>query len=550
MALADRLYAWLASTPDAELDRALGDALRRAEPAWASRIINLLVDRPCVSSWTALVGSYAKLTPLTRQRLLAFPAQVEEAIIKTLRSTDEDARVNALRCLLDEPNDRLLYMLPDALRDPAPPVRSLAASALRQSAERLHENGAEGTRGEVAQALQEAVRALDLHHHLELVEAALWYMRELSEEIWKNLNTYRSRLPLLLSERIHEWNKPQAARFFLEALTHPNWRTAAIETLARWHGPERLTAILRESDLLHNAEFCAALRYVRKPAWFNGLSETLSEAPAELRAMAPRWLVKAGFAQDDRVELLARWIESRDPELRRGAVFAAASLGGDAAERLLMGVAKDHTPLATFARWFLAGDAELVSLAPPSASQIHRADAPQAADEAPHIDAPAAPENEWFDLAWRACAAASKSAKTQLVAALAGIATNQHGWLKRRLHAADGHDRVLALEIVAAADLTSVCRDTIEHLLGDVDSAVRDRARAMLQALSTGKSTPTKPAASSALAPLDEDEQGFLRTLLKQIAAGDAPNDAAHIAGVCKMLRRALSDATTTEASA
>lgn len=539
MALVERLYQWLAQTPDPELDRALGVALRQCEDAWRPRVVETLLARQDVGAWVALLGAYAKLSPAARESFREQPELVEEAISKALRSGDDTARRDALRCLLDQPNDRLLFLLPDALRDSQPQIRGLAARALRAAAERLVGGEEAEPQREVAQALREALRSLDFHHHVDLAEAALWHCRELSAEIWKQLNTYRTRLPLIVTERLHEWDKPALARFLLEALTHPSWRTAAAALLSRWQGAAHLTAILRESALLQDDGFREALRSVHRPTWFVGVDRHLAEAPADLRGFAPRWLVSLGLPREERLKLLSVWIDSPDTALQRGAVFAAATLESGDAERLLAGVASRQASLAAFARWFLRGDVAVIAPALAPASDIGAARAPEGQAEVS--------ENEWVRLAWDACRAAEGPARSALLAALVDERVSPRLPLTRRLRSTNVADRLLALEAIAVTKRSATMRGELERLRDDPDSAVRERAKSLLLARSSAPlSRDTRPFNAT---PLDEDERELLRTLLKKLASEAQVESGAYVAGVCKLLRRALATEAVREAS-
>jgi hypothetical protein len=315
---ADRLYKWLAElpSPDAELILAVG--LQRAEPAYFDKIVHLLFERGSDAAWAGLISNYPLLKPELRARLRADPQRMRSGLVRVLRGGSPQGRCNALEALRDTPEPALAYLLPDLLRASSSDVRRAAAVTLRCLAEMVVDGAAESQsdkRVDVVRAVWEALRGFDSHYRLEVVECALWFTHDLGRDLWAVLANRRSPTAHVVSANLNSWDSPRLARFLLEALTQPAWRIAARDLLTRWQGADRLTTILRNSDLLRHPEFRDSLNSLRRPAWFAGLHD-LRELPKELWVQAPEWLVLLGLRPEDKLTLLANWSDTAFADLR------------------------------------------------------------------------------------------------------------------------------------------------------------------------------------------------------------------------------------------
>jgi HEAT repeat protein len=130
MALADKVYEWLANGPTPGSERALADALRYAEPAYFDRLANCLIGRRTPAAWSALISRYTDLSADIRIAIKAEPDLVMAGISTAMKSGEADVRMNALEAYSDTPSERLSHLLPEALRDPSLPVRSRAADGV------------------------------------------------------------------------------------------------------------------------------------------------------------------------------------------------------------------------------------------------------------------------------------------------------------------------------------------------------------------------------------------------------------------------------------
>lgn len=368
MPLADRLYEWLAVEPSSDADLILSAGLERAEPGYAERIERTLLGRGSTLALAGLIRRWSALHEATRQALRERPEQMNQGIAAALRSGPADARLNALLAFEDALPARLAYLLPAAMRDAAPRVRSTAGEVLYKTASAfLQRSGLPSEAAAVAlstyaaerrslvQAVREAVRTFDLHRRVEALEVGTWFSRELDGALWEQLDNPRSRARSVVAELLPSWNRPWMAGFLLEALTRSEWRIVALRRLSQWGHRDELLALLRESDLLDNPEVARRLAAIRDPVWFDHVEARLAELPGELRRHVPRWIRWLGLADEVKLKALLACFQTGEEPVQRAALYALAALDRPETADFFRRVAASSSPLATFGAWLVAG---------------------------------------------------------------------------------------------------------------------------------------------------------------------------------------------------
>ncbi len=361
MPLADRLYRWLAQSSESGLDAALGEALAHAEPDWFEKIVQVLLGRDNESSWTALISRFELLPESARKQLFAQPARRQAAVAHALRSSDATTRQNALQAVELDPSAHLAYLLPDTLQDPMPHVRDAAARVFRSLAAQFADPRKEPSAGDehvadrrrVASAVQEALSRFEVHHRLEVIEAALWYANEIGAPLWDALASHRVKAGQIVHDQLEHWASPRLAGFLLAALKHAQWHEMAVAALKRWHTPQELAGLLDRTVLLSDREIAAQIATVREPQWFSKAGKGLSEIPAALRPNAVRWVLGTALSEQQRLDLFAEWLEHGDRDLRCYTLFGLALLEHTDVPHALRRAVRLRNPLASYAHWML-----------------------------------------------------------------------------------------------------------------------------------------------------------------------------------------------------
>lgn len=368
MSLVDDIYGWLATEPGSDVDETFAAALEHAESPYAARITSVLLQRATEPAWAGLLANYDRLPPESQEQLHARPDLIRHGAAYALRSATSRGRLNTLRMLAEHACPEVAPAVAGALRDSALRVREAAASVLRETAEHMlsefptAQARAPATapelsaqRAAVVQALREALRTFEVHLHVELLEACLWYAKDLASSLWDALDAHRSRSAHAVEQQLHAWNDPRLAGFLLLALGHQRWSRAAYSLLRSWSTRTQLLAILDQSDLLANPGVACHFRVLKRPRWLAAADPALSDLPRAARAQVPFWICHLGFTDEERECLLRRWQASTFPELRRAAVYAAGTLRTPGATRVLEDAGTGSDALSRFARWCVAG---------------------------------------------------------------------------------------------------------------------------------------------------------------------------------------------------
>jgi hypothetical protein len=364
----EALYQWLAADPSSEADRILAAGLEHAEPAYARRMVTTLLQRRNPTAWVGLVANYDRLDPAARQELAARSEWTRAGIIAAMRRNGRRERLNGLTALADHPCLALCYVVADALRDSDAAIRSLAGLVLRRDAEQAcvdreaeeladgaPSRPAVGERAELVAALREAVRTFKFHEQAKIVEAGLWFARDLGDSLWGGLSAGRSPVARVVARHLESWDHPRLAGFLLLALVQPGWREAAQAILSRWRTTGHFVALLRHSDLLADARLQRQLRLLKRPEWIGAAGPDLLGLPPNVRARVPLWLCCLGFSDEERARWLKRWVASSCADLHCAAVRALATLRVPQAACVLAGVAARPGPMQYFAQCYVSG---------------------------------------------------------------------------------------------------------------------------------------------------------------------------------------------------
>lgn len=471
VALIDRWYAWLSSGPAPDCDAILSAGLEHAEAAYRQRLAEALLSRGHEASAAGLVANFTRLSPDHQQRLLNDRDRVRSGITHVIRSGSSAGRYNALAAFERLLDTRLIYLLPEALRDRSADVRNTAARLLRTAArsfrERLdqapEDRQVQSERRSFVIGLREGLRLLTIQPRVEILESCLWFAGDLGEELWQVLESGRTHCAHMLAEHLDSWDHPHLARFLLLALARPAWRARVLPMLRVWRGPQRLAALLRESDLLDEAAVRHQVSVIRNPLWFEAVPD-LSVLPEPLRRRAPLWLLVAGCDDTQKLDIVSRWLASSpEPACQRGCVYVLATLSGDRAEALLRGAAPSGSPLAPLIEWILEA-----RTAPP-----RQAGAP----------APPGPDAV-FQALCGACQRAGAELRGQLIEALRPCARALTPQLVSLFESDAARDRLLAVQVCATPLLTLVFHARLRRLLTDPTQPLRKLSRSILDAVS------------------------------------------------------------------
>lgn len=509
----DVLYSWLASARSSQADDALSEALVRAEPEYAGRIVETLLRRRNAAAWGGLIACWEELSEETRALLRREPALMQEGIVLALKRGG-NGRISALAAYDDTLFPRIAYLLPELLRSSEAPIAERAASVLRRVVQRILDHPPPAGAGEdarrkhaterraIVQAVSEAYRTFDLHHRVEAVEVALWLAEDLGAAFWQPLSQPRCRVGIVLIEHLDEWNTPRIAPFLLQALRQRNWQRDVALRLACWSSPAEVTALLLRSDLLDDPQFRAALVRVKSPRWFSRLGPPFAEIPPELRRHIPRWVMNAGFTEDEKIAFFLRGAELADPELRFGMRWSLARFNRPQVVEFFRRISAGTSIEAAFARWYLSAIAA-------GLGAVLRCAFGDFVPEpgAPEVKRDFLPTGE-FSRFWYACTSTPPAIRHDLIEVIRG---RLHRWREEfttRFRSEDARDRIIAIQVASRPDLAEQFAELLRALLLDPVEGIRQAATALARAAATRSRGPTRRAPADAARARGEARAG------------------------------------------
>lgn len=491
MARVDKLYDWLAEVDEPEVDRAFALALERAEPPYFERIVRFLMARDEPESWSAIASAFDRLNPEFQEELASDRERLRLAITGAARLPSPTARLQAMRLLRRYPFPQLAFVLSDALRDPHRPVSEMAAEQLlsvskqflkRFGADAAHDDEHDQTnvsfaRRQLINALSDTLKSYPQHWRLEPVQAALWFVNDLGQDLWRPLNERRSRLREAVVEHLRRWDDPNLASFLLHGLKQPEWHGTVGPLLCGWSTRQHLEALLDHSDMLNDPIFRQRLAKLHDPNWFDHVDRYLNELSIEHRRNLPRWVFAVGLSVNERTSLLTRFLHRNCPVLRRACVYAMAALQISEVTRRIQQVGTSDAVMSAFARWWAAGRELQLDLEPQLRASSAGSMEKRAASRRRQTD------QLTFDLVWDLCQRLPLRDAGQLLTLLR---ENMDIWgpiAVQKLRTESPRERILALHVFATEILARQYKQQLQRLLSDQIPAIRDLTRNLLQSV-------------------------------------------------------------------
>lgn len=496
MAAIDSIYEWIASQPAPHADHPLAAALPRAEDDYFSRLADVLLTRRTEPAWAGLIGSHDRLSPAQRARVWERIDLVRRGAAVAARSSSSTARLNAFTLLAESPFIKLVYLIPDALRDPSHPVRDKAAQAFRQMAECFLSHTMPPRDGvawrksldpdqrEFLNVVWGLFRNFKRHLRIEAFEITLWFSRYFDRELWDVLEAPRSHAGYVVREHLPAWDDPRLAGFLLLALRREHWRRLAARTLAGWSTFEECRALLQHTELLEHPDTARQISLIKSPPWFGVWQQHWRQLSALEQCQVPRWMSIARLDDEVRVRLLEPQLFAEEPRIRRAALYALARVPTQSATRLLSRIAAAGADgPAHYASWVLLGrQGNLVREAPAHSKLPHP-------DEGPAARVTLEAHQHEFSIFWQMLRRQAMTPEQGIFHELHENLADWHGPLRRQLRAPDPRDRVMALRLIEAADIGGAFRDELATMLDDSAPGVRGLAVRMLKQHLLGAAT-------------------------------------------------------------
>lgn len=326
-------------------DQALAAAIGRTEGPTAWAVVETLLVRHTREGLKGLIAGWHRLDEPLRELVLSHGDKVFSALREAFGSSDEQTRLNVIEIVCRGRLYRASYLLDSAVRDRVSAVRSAAAQAVHDLAGQLlwtaprpelelradpdpdevrrqmaELEGYREDRRQLVSAIEAAVSSFDLHQHVGVVEAAMWFCDDLNSRLWKLLLAPGSRLTRAAQGVLGRGRDPRLIPFMIAGLGYAEFRPIVAQVLATCTDPAFLEEWFRQSWRLVQPRTAKSMAAIRDLACTRNQLLDLLCLPEELQRHFARCVLSTGLAHTAKLEVL------RDLYRRGGAAGRRASL--------------------------------------------------------------------------------------------------------------------------------------------------------------------------------------------------------------------------------
>jgi HEAT repeat protein len=532
------VFAALVASSNLAADDTLVAALNDAAPDEAGPIVEAILDRKRPEGLFGLVAAHHRLDALQQRRVVDAIDDLYGTLRDACSQDPLQTRLNAIAIINNAACGRLGYLLNTLLRDPSARVREAAALALRSIADRfltatehllrewrpaeLDDRRLVGLQHELAQwaeerrrlneALAGGIECFEAHHHPPVLEAAMWFVDDLKDKLWRPLKTPGSHARRAAMDILQRTPSARLVPFAIEALVYNDFRPHAMRMLTEKATGEVLAAVANQSWRMAADPIRKAMAHVKH---WPRLAATFGQPGSWAESCQPRGVRMIGHSAlpaDIKLDLLRLSLFGTDSAGRRAALWAVCDVATPVATTLLDAIARQgDEQLARIARRELRRrtankDAERASASLP---------VPQPCGEPDGV--PRTPELERLWAAFDSLTPAEKAVESTAVLAVTDYLSE---FVETRLGSPDSDSRTRALRILTLSGRAADVAERVYTLAHDTAPVVRSAALSALGQVPT-------PASERILRAAMNDADGRVRAnaveSLDRLTAGTAP---------------------------
>ncbi len=491
----------LKTSDNPHADHALVEGLSRAEPAYHRPIVEALLARESKVALTGLVASFHQLD----ESLQRFVVEHSDPLFGVLRVCIKDpvrqTRCNALDLIGQIGNYRLAYLLSLALHDPMADLRRQAADQLHRLADRffrqervtlevLAGDGREETdqasvqayslarlaeeRTYLVTAVTEAAGNYDVHRRPEVAEAVMWFAEHINDALWRAVANRLSACGRAVLAILDDARDPRMVPFFYEALGHRDLRPAAARALSEQRDSSFMQEFVRWSFLRADPRVRHSLASVRSLAWLSRGSLPVLELEPELYPHAVGMVLAMSLSVERKVSVCRDLLMSDVQAAQWAGLWGLIDIDHPASTQLIRAVVRWDDPE-------LAGIAlrEMMRRCPEDMPSVM---ADQVDSESPAIREMAGEEvsDYGFDQYWQSFDEMPEEERHELGEALLRTGEDVVATLRRKLASSRSEERLRAVRVVLALDLSGPLEEDIYRIAYDSDTFVRSSVMRLL----------------------------------------------------------------------
>jgi hypothetical protein len=321
----------LAASNNSAVERTIEATLPHATAEEQGQLAEVLLSRSRRGGWVALIRTFDRLDGALQDRLVKRPREIYGPLSEAMQDSTGPGRSNVIRIVRRCADNRMIYLLAQALMDGRGDVREQAGEALLESVRRYRRGLVEGEAPETARVLEDTVqlrRALEFglrqfrtHRQPAAVMATLICERQHETQTWAYFHDNNEGLTRAATAILRQLTEPALAGATLLALGSA-LKPAAMAGLSGAVNPAICAALAGESYRLVDPvlrEGAMAIGHVRMLASPDGPAPwTKATWPAWLRLIE-----NVGIPAVLRQAWLVRMLEDAERALDAGWTLSA-----------------------------------------------------------------------------------------------------------------------------------------------------------------------------------------------------------------------------------
>ncbi len=500
------VFEILRTEQDPAADAALLAALQDADPPVAQAIVETILSRNTKEGLIGLVQHFHLLDESLRQAVLIDWERLFSVLREAAQSRHDQTRVNVLEIIRRARIYRAAYLVETALRHRASKVRAAASTTLcfladellrtapahlsnsdleSMTPEQIHQEMADlesyaEDRRQVVSSIEAALSCFEVHHQAQVVEAALWFVDEMSQTFWALMNAQGSRIAQAAVQLLQKGITPRLVPFAMTALNSSELRPNVLRAFAAGGDLALLEEWLRQSWRLVQPKTARAMNCLKQLACAGEFGRELFLLPPRSHRHLPHWIASTSMAPRDKVELLQEVLHRGDRDTKRAVLWALGSMPDVPVNEMLRNFHCPEDPeVEQLARLDLARRCPLE--APLSRLLAGKAWA-QSLGRTPR------PQAITFDRYWAAFDGLREEQKLELGRQMLECTPLLKSMLGRRLSSPELGERVRAIRVISTLELADKFQEHLYQLCHDPRSEVRSAAVAALAPLNNAVS--------------------------------------------------------------
>lgn len=357
-----RIYRLLRPITDPAVDRAMAEALPTADAEAQHLLVLSLLERRDAAARMALVQYLHLLSPQLQQLIVAQVRGLDAVVRAAAEQGDPTTRLNVVDVVTRSQSFRLAYLLSAQLHHDDSRVRRAAAAGLLNIAQ-LVEDGGGGAAAStepakdgapaatkpqrvrwLTAALLEGCACYHQHGRQDVLAAAAALGPARPKALMQQLTDRRCAAHAVLRDMIRQADRPEIQAALLTYASLATLEPAVVESLSAASTAEHLPTIWRSAHLLAVPDVRSAVRKVTRGAHLLPTPTTLTDQPAKVTRLLPRWVLAVRVERAEQAAALHPLADAADNATRLLALRALREVDDPAADEVIAALCFDQEP--------------------------------------------------------------------------------------------------------------------------------------------------------------------------------------------------------------